>query len=77
MAEVTKHGRWVYRDADIHRCGKPTPSESRNVKTGDIWECNRCKKQWVVKVNRDQREGTWFTWTEKPDPSAGSIPWRD
>ncbi len=75
MAEATKHGRWVFRDADIHRCHYPTPHETANVKTGDVWECNKCKKHWTVKVHSEQREGTWFTWEEKGVPM--SAPWRD
>jgi hypothetical protein len=68
---TTPGGIWVYRDKDIHRC--PKPSYTQGVKTGDIWECNECHKQWKVTVNSDQREGTWLTWTEHHG-STGIVP---
>lgn len=70
MALATKHGRWIRRDADIHRCGKPSLSESPGVKSGDVWQCNDCQKKWQVRVQSDQREGTWFTWTELVPPQS-------
>ncbi len=76
--DETEHGRWVFRDKNIHRCKKP--SSVIGVKSGDIWECGECKKQWKVKVNSDQREGTWLTWTEHTtgqQEAWRSPSWRD
>ena len=55
-------GRWVYRDAEQHRCA--LPSYNITVKPGDIWECGQCGKQWKVdKIDGDQRSGeTWIVW---------------
>lgn len=52
-------GRWVYRDKDNHKCGKPPGGH--DVKPGDIWECE-CGKMWVIteiKQKGDQRDYWW------------------
>ena len=83
MAMVTKGGRWIYRDADIHRC--PKPNYEKDAKAGDRWQCNECSKVWVVtKVNHhyDPRPGESYStldWREEGDvrPTPGVTSWRD
>ena len=76
--DITEGGRWLFRDKNIHRC--PKPGYAPGIKSGDIWLCDSCNKRWKVKVNSDQREGTWLTWTEVPITSEEpwrSTSWRD
>ena len=81
MSMVSKNGRWVHRDADVHRCPWPTFDESPGVKTGDIWECNTCKAQWKVTVEnhfdpRPSESYTTLKW-DRLAPRIGTTSWRD
>lgn len=67
MAEATRSGRWVHRDADIHRCGRPSYQESPGVKVGDVWECNQCHTRWKV---------TGFDSGMQWDPYPTQIKWQ-
>ena len=63
-SEVTKHGRWVFKEANVHKCLKP--GYDKSVKAGDRWQCNDCDKVWTVKrVGYDQRDNThWLEWDD-------------
>ena len=41
-------GSWIHRDADIHRCQRPSYQQSPGVKVGDRWRCDDCKTVWRV-----------------------------
>jgi len=70
---------WIYRDADQHRCAKP--GYDPKIKSGDIWQCDNCKRKYkvvgTVAGKYDQRDG-WYggsvSWTELSDPTPY---WRD
>lgn len=54
-------GRIVHVPASAHRCeGKPLAG---NFAPATIWECDDCKKQWVV-VWGSQYNETYQAWRE-------------
>jgi len=54
---------WTVRQADVHTCDRPIHRRGDGVRTGDVWQCDDCQTQWLVRVESDQREpGNWFTW---------------
>lgn len=79
----TNGGKWIYRDAEIHRC--PKPGHDTSVKVGDRWQCDNCKKVWVVsKINHhfDPRPGESYStleWREHSSspPAPSTTYWRD
>lgn len=67
-------GHWIHRDADQHRCAKPT--YEKGGKRGDIWKCDECGLEWIVtSVDYDQRDNCrWFVWQEREKWQAGPFP---
>jgi len=39
---------WIYRNADQHQCAIPE-ADLPAARPGDLWECDRCGKTWVVR----------------------------
>lgn len=55
---------WVKRKADEHQC--PKPKWDAGVREGDIWECDQCKRQWIIsKITFEDRPAgaIWIDWT--------------
>ena len=79
---TTNGGRWIYRDADIHRC--PKPYYEKDTKVGDKWQCGSCQKVWevtMVEYHHDPRPTESYTtleWREGVErPTPGVPSWRD
>lgn len=55
---------WIKRKVDEHVCSKPR--WNKDVREGDVWECDLCHAQYRVKKVK--------TWDDQRDPGPyGSI----
>lgn len=52
---------WIVKQADVHKCEKPKSAHNDGVRTGDVWQCDTCGRQWKVTVESDPRD-SWFVW---------------